>query len=144
MFEVKARCQSWSKEPARWLTKVGSGLTCKQYIWLERLARYKHWSLLRKWINYDRKKLYNIGPGLWVVSRPGCVASWLVWAWDWCLEIRWVSVSRNPIFNWTRLHLRFDYIIFATGINTLSYTHLKRNLSIRLQWNSTFLHFDWL
>jgi hypothetical protein len=29
---------------------------------LESLARDKHSSLLRKSVNYDRKKFYNIGP----------------------------------------------------------------------------------
>jgi hypothetical protein len=39
-----------------------SGLTCKHYTRLERLARDKHSSLLRKSVNYGRKKFYSTGP----------------------------------------------------------------------------------
>jgi hypothetical protein len=38
-------------------------LTCKQCVWLERLARDKHSSLLRKFLNYGRKKFYNLALG---------------------------------------------------------------------------------
>jgi hypothetical protein len=38
------------------------GLAHKQKTKLERLARYKHSSLLRKFVTYGRKKFYNIGP----------------------------------------------------------------------------------
>jgi hypothetical protein len=40
----------------------GSCLTLKQKTRLERLARDKHSSLLQEFVNYGRKKLYNIGP----------------------------------------------------------------------------------
>ncbi len=41
-----------------------TGLTHKHYVRLERLARDKHTSKLRKFVNYRRKKFYNVG------SRP--------------------------------------------------------------------------
>ncbi len=37
-------------------------LTHKQQTKLERLARYKHSSLLRKFVNYEPDKFHNIGP----------------------------------------------------------------------------------
>ncbi len=37
------------------------GLTHKHYTRLERLNRNKHSSLLRTFVNYGRKKFYNIG-----------------------------------------------------------------------------------
>ena len=46
------RCFSW----------IGSCLTCKHYTRLERLARDKHSSLLRKSVNYGHKKFYNTSP----------------------------------------------------------------------------------
>ncbi len=42
--------------------RVGTGLTCKHYTRVERLARDKHFTLLRKSVNYGRNKFYNIGP----------------------------------------------------------------------------------
>jgi hypothetical protein len=44
------------------LAWVGSGPTGKHYTLLERLARDKHSSLLRKSVNYGRKKDYSTGP----------------------------------------------------------------------------------
>jgi len=38
------------------------GLTHKHEARPEELARAKHSSLLRKLVNYDRKKFYDIGP----------------------------------------------------------------------------------
>jgi hypothetical protein len=38
-------------------------LTHNLYIRLENPERGKHSSLLRTFVNYDRKKFYNIGPG---------------------------------------------------------------------------------
>jgi hypothetical protein len=51
-----------SRAPERCFTRVGSGLTCKHYTRLERLARDKHSSLLQKFVTYGRKKFYNIVP----------------------------------------------------------------------------------
>ncbi len=45
-----------------------SGLTNKHQTRLERLARDKHSSLSRKFVNYGRKKFYRIGPGDFVVK----------------------------------------------------------------------------
>ncbi len=42
--------------------RKGSGLTRKHQTWLERLARDKHSSLLRKSVNYDRKWFYSTSP----------------------------------------------------------------------------------
>jgi hypothetical protein len=44
-------------------SRVGSGLTLKHYNRLERLARDKHSSFLRKSVNYGCKKFYITGPG---------------------------------------------------------------------------------
>ncbi len=38
------------------------GLTCTQKTKIEKLASDKHSSLLRTFVNYDRKKFHNIGP----------------------------------------------------------------------------------
>jgi hypothetical protein len=43
-------------------SRVFSGLTRKHYTKLERLARDKHSSLLRKYVNYGNKKFYSAGP----------------------------------------------------------------------------------
>jgi hypothetical protein len=45
---------------------------------MERVARSKHSSFLRKFIAYDHKKFYNIGPTLILVSyakKPGVEGS---------------------------------------------------------------------
>jgi hypothetical protein len=47
--------------PKRCFTRVGSGLTRKHETKLVRLARDKCSSLLRKFVNYGRKKFYRIG-----------------------------------------------------------------------------------
>ncbi len=47
------RCSTLGEAPA---------LTAKHWTWLERLARDNHSSLLRKSVNYSRKKFYSIGP----------------------------------------------------------------------------------
>ncbi len=43
-------------------SRVGSSLTCTHYTKPQRLAVDKRSSLLRKFVNYGRKKFYNIGP----------------------------------------------------------------------------------
>ncbi len=48
----------------------GRRLTHKYYTRLERLARDKHSSLLRKSVNYDRNKFYDTGSR----SRPLCLS----------------------------------------------------------------------
>ncbi len=59
MFVVKAAAYP-SEAPFRCST-LGSapGLTRKHWTWLERPARNKHTSLLRKIVNYGRKTFYN-------------------------------------------------------------------------------------
>jgi hypothetical protein len=44
------KCASLGKAP---------GLTCKHWTRLDRSAREKHSSLLRKFVNYGRKRFYN-------------------------------------------------------------------------------------
>ncbi len=61
MFVGEYRSLPLSGAPERCLTRVGSGLTRKNLTRLERLARDKHPSLLRKSVNYDHKKFYSTG-----------------------------------------------------------------------------------
>jgi hypothetical protein len=58
----EARSLPKSGAPEMCFTQVGSGLTCKHQTRLDSLARDKHSSLIRKIVNYDRKKFYRIGP----------------------------------------------------------------------------------
>jgi hypothetical protein len=60
MFVGKASCFG---APERYFTRVGSGLARKHWTRLEKLAREKRFSLLRKSVNYGRKKFYGIS--LW-------------------------------------------------------------------------------
>jgi hypothetical protein len=53
-----AKCRGATE---RYFTRVGSALTHKHYNSLERPVRAKRFSLLRKFLFYDRKKFYNIG-----------------------------------------------------------------------------------
>ncbi len=62
-FVGKARSLSQSGAPERLLNRVGSGLTHKDKTRLERLARDKHSSLLRKSINYGCNKFFILPPG---------------------------------------------------------------------------------
>ncbi len=68
MFIVNSRGLSYSGAPERCFTWVGSGLTCKHVTRLERLARDKHSRLLRKYVNYVRKKFYSTGPGAAIIK----------------------------------------------------------------------------
>ncbi len=52
-------------------SQVSPGLTSKQ---LERLARDKHFSLLRKYINYSRKLFYCTGPWSCLAVRDDVVS----------------------------------------------------------------------
>jgi hypothetical protein len=61
MFLCNARNLSLSGAPERFFTWVGPGLSCKHYTKLERLASYKHSSLLRKFVNYAGEKFCRIG-----------------------------------------------------------------------------------
>ncbi len=62
MFVSKARSPPLSGAPERCFTRLPSGFTQKDQIWLERLARDKHSSLLRTFVNYDQKKFDNNWP----------------------------------------------------------------------------------
>jgi hypothetical protein len=57
MFVGKARGLSSSGVPERCLIWVGSGLTGKHYARLERVARDKNSSLLKQFVNHDKKVL---------------------------------------------------------------------------------------
>jgi hypothetical protein len=61
MLVGKARSLSKSVTPERYFTQVGSGLHCKHFTRLKRLASDKRSSLLWKVTTYDRKTFYNIG-----------------------------------------------------------------------------------
>jgi hypothetical protein len=62
MFVGKASSLPESGAPEMCFTWVGSWLTHKHYTILERLAGDKHSSLFQKFVAYDCKKFYNIGP----------------------------------------------------------------------------------
>jgi hypothetical protein len=59
----EARSLPLSGAPEWCFTWDGSGLTCKHQTKLVRLAMDKHSSLLRKSVNYCRKKFYRQAPG---------------------------------------------------------------------------------
>ncbi len=59
LIEEPLRCSSLEKAP---------GLAHKHQTKLERLAKNKHSSLLRKFVNYEEKKFYNIGPRKVLIS----------------------------------------------------------------------------
>ncbi len=62
MFVGKARSLPESGVLFGCSTQVGYSLTHKHQSRLERLARDKHSSLLRTFVNYGRKKFYNVDP----------------------------------------------------------------------------------
>jgi hypothetical protein len=59
-----ARSLPYSGAPERRFKWVGSYITRKHYTRLENLARDKRSSLLRKSVNYGRKKFFSTGPSL--------------------------------------------------------------------------------
>ncbi len=68
MFVGKARSLPNSGSPERFSDRVGSCCTNRPQARLERRATDKHSSLLRTFINYGRKKFYNIAPGANVIK----------------------------------------------------------------------------
>jgi len=62
IFVGKAMSLPLSGTSERCLICLGSSLTSKFKTRLERLSRDKHSGLLRKFINYGGKKIYNIWP----------------------------------------------------------------------------------
>jgi hypothetical protein len=62
MFVDKAKSLPQSGPPKRYFTQVSSCLTLKHQTRLERLARDKHSSLLRKIVNYGRKSFIRFAP----------------------------------------------------------------------------------
>jgi hypothetical protein len=61
----KARSLPYSVAPQSFFNRVGSCFTNRHWTRLEKLALGKHSSLLQKFVNYGRKKFYNIGPRSW-------------------------------------------------------------------------------
>ncbi len=61
-FWVRPEAYHRMEHLKRCFTWLGLGLAYKQQTRLERFARNKHSSLLRKSVNYGQKKFYNIGP----------------------------------------------------------------------------------
>ncbi len=62
MNTTHAQSLPQSGAPEKCFTRVGSGLTGKHQTRLERLAKDKHSSLLRKSVNCSRNKFYDTGP----------------------------------------------------------------------------------
>jgi hypothetical protein len=52
MLDDKAKSLPMSGVPERYSSEIGFGLTGKHLSRLEKLARYKHTSLFRKFVNY--------------------------------------------------------------------------------------------
>ncbi len=67
IFIGKAKRLLKSGAPERYFTWVGTSLTCKHLTRLERPARDIHSGLLRKFLNYGRKKFNNTDP--WFQSK---------------------------------------------------------------------------
>jgi len=57
---VEASGLPYNGTPERCFSHIGSGLIRKHYTRLQRLAMDKQTSILRKSVNYDRKKFYRI------------------------------------------------------------------------------------
>jgi hypothetical protein len=62
MFVSKARGLPYRGATEVCFTRVGFGLICKQYTFLEWLATHKDYNLVQTFVNYGRKRFYNIGP----------------------------------------------------------------------------------
>ena len=91
MFVGKARTYP-IEAPFRCSTlRLAPGLALKQKPRLERLARGKHSSLLRKYVNYGRKKFYNIGP--WSLQET-------------TRTVRCWSIQRKKFLSWWRSRMR--------------------------------------
>jgi hypothetical protein len=62
MFVGKVKSQPERGSSFRYSTWVGYSLSHTYKARLERLVSEKHSSLLRTFVNYERKKFYNFGP----------------------------------------------------------------------------------
>jgi hypothetical protein len=60
MLADKVRSLPMSEVPEKYSTEIGSGLLRRHQTRLEKLARDKHSSLLRKSIKYGCKKFHNV------------------------------------------------------------------------------------
>ncbi len=99
VFVGKARSLLLSGACERCFIHLGSSLTSKDETSLERFARDKHSSLLRKSVNYGQKSFITLGPGQNVkkicpiftdfrgkleCSSKACVSSLVL-----CSQVRW-------------------------------------------------------
>ncbi len=155
MFTGKARSPPLSGVPERCITWVGSGLTCKHYTRLERLARHKHSSLLRKLVNYARKKFYSIGPRTTVANDETAATTTTIFRLrnfvarhrSICsspLKMRWLCGSiRTKLAPFCHKKLNaLAYCNFATGACFKIPLHIflkKRMRSLRLKSKCTSL-----
>jgi hypothetical protein len=99
MFGGQVTSLLWSRAPERCFTWVSSCLTSKHYTILQRLARDKHSSLLRKFVNCGRKKFYNIGPR---------------WTRNFC---KWTKNKKNIHFYAAKFY--YLHRDFSTSLNAL-------------------------
>ncbi len=76
MFVGKAR--TYPREAAFMSSTLGEAtvLTLKNKPRQERLSSHKHSSLLPTFVNYDRKKFYNIGPGVIFITFSSQLNDW--------------------------------------------------------------------
>ncbi len=110
IFVISQSVCPWQALPAQFVcksrtptlecrTQAGSMLTCKHQTRLERLARDKHSSLLRTFVNYGRKSFIILGPRnamksfvrnlqIFVISQSVC-------PWQ-ALPAQFVGKSRTP------------------------------------------------
>ncbi len=115
------------------------GLAHKQYTGLERLARIKHSSLLWKFVNYDRKKFYNIGPRLFFARRSPqrrLSRRWISTALSRHFRRKWKSSRKSSNhFRW-RHHLSWcqSHKAFFPLSLTKRPNQLKRKLKLT-RWN---------
>jgi hypothetical protein len=91
-------------------TRVGSRLTHKYLTWLKRLARDKHNSLLQTFVNYSRKKFYNIGPRFHIV------------------KLMFVQANNNDLKNVLRW---FFYFFFSVEQRSVQERPLAVQLAVR-------------
>jgi hypothetical protein len=108
-FRNKLECLSL----ARSFTQVGSGLTRKHYTRMERLASNKQSSLFRKFVNYDNKMFYKIGPRstFRCLLAPGACIIKLIMAVIYRFRNKLECLSLNTRPGWKGL----------PGTNTLAY-----------------------
>ncbi len=108
-------------------TWVGSGLTHRHQTRLERLARNKHTSLLRKSVNYGRKKFYSTGP--WRQSHKNI---YVILTLQYC-------TNKNTIYN--KFKPCYIHTLFLLKFKKWQYTRLQTRqflqdarMSLKISW----------